>query len=433
MTIEAATSIASLNPSYPTYQDSKKEGDDHIRLLKSVLQAVFPALGGVLGRTVAKTANFTPSNSTENGVIFACTGDFSCTLPTSISNGFGFWLRIVDGSAVALLDSGGTLQTQFVSGDLVRVNYDGSAWAWDIVNLRESPGTLVETPLSLSAFQYVVMHGGTIGSGSSGATFTGGRYKRLYALLWAVGGLAILDSGGGASVRGADWLTDWTSNKRITLPDGRGRVIAGVDASAGRLSAYVNGALLAAGGSEYLMGHTHTSTVASALTGHNHTIALTGTFGSTSSDGAHVHAVSITSAAEGQEHVHLVNLLSGNENAEHTHGGVPPTNFGASGFSAGSTLAGASGGTVSTGAQQANHQHAVYGNTEGRSATHTHLVSGNTVSAGGAHTHNTTVTFNSSTGNTDSAHTHTLTIDSTGAGNQGNLPPILVLNRYMRL
>lgn len=43
MTIEAATFISQLNPTLPTGADAKSEGDDQIRLVKSVLQAQFPA------------------------------------------------------------------------------------------------------------------------------------------------------------------------------------------------------------------------------------------------------------------------------------------------------------------------------------------------------------------------------------------------------
>ena len=45
MTIEAATNIATLNPLYPATGDSRTEGDDHIRLVKTVLQTL-PVSGG---------------------------------------------------------------------------------------------------------------------------------------------------------------------------------------------------------------------------------------------------------------------------------------------------------------------------------------------------------------------------------------------------
>lgn len=46
MTIEAATTIAELQSSYPQPGDETNEGDSHIRLIKAVLKAQFPGTGG---------------------------------------------------------------------------------------------------------------------------------------------------------------------------------------------------------------------------------------------------------------------------------------------------------------------------------------------------------------------------------------------------
>ncbi|MGL4274885.1 MAG: hypothetical protein ACRCTO_21550 [Pseudomonas paracarnis] len=45
MTVEAATSISQLDPNLPASGDPKSEGDNHLRLLKSVLQTQFPNFG----------------------------------------------------------------------------------------------------------------------------------------------------------------------------------------------------------------------------------------------------------------------------------------------------------------------------------------------------------------------------------------------------
>ena len=44
MTVESATYVSQLNPAYPAASDNISEGDDHIRLVKSVLQSQFPSL-----------------------------------------------------------------------------------------------------------------------------------------------------------------------------------------------------------------------------------------------------------------------------------------------------------------------------------------------------------------------------------------------------
>ena len=55
MTVETATNISQLNASYPAASDPKSEGDDHIRLVKSTLQATFPGITGV--ETSSATSN----------------------------------------------------------------------------------------------------------------------------------------------------------------------------------------------------------------------------------------------------------------------------------------------------------------------------------------------------------------------------------------
>jgi len=44
MTVESATYISQLNTAYPAAGDNISEGDDHVRLVKSVLKAQFPSL-----------------------------------------------------------------------------------------------------------------------------------------------------------------------------------------------------------------------------------------------------------------------------------------------------------------------------------------------------------------------------------------------------
>ena len=48
MALEAATYVSGLNASNPTGSDDIKQGDDHLRLLKSVLQATFPTASRAL-------------------------------------------------------------------------------------------------------------------------------------------------------------------------------------------------------------------------------------------------------------------------------------------------------------------------------------------------------------------------------------------------
>jgi len=45
MTVESASYISQLNSTQPTASDNISEGDDHLRLIKSVLKTQFPNLG----------------------------------------------------------------------------------------------------------------------------------------------------------------------------------------------------------------------------------------------------------------------------------------------------------------------------------------------------------------------------------------------------
>jgi hypothetical protein len=51
MTVEAATYLNTLNPALPAALDDVGEGDDHLRLVKTVLQATFPNVAGAVTPT----------------------------------------------------------------------------------------------------------------------------------------------------------------------------------------------------------------------------------------------------------------------------------------------------------------------------------------------------------------------------------------------
>ncbi len=69
MSLETATYLTSLNASNPSSDDLAKDGDDHIRLVKSVLKATFPTLTGAVTPTLAelnKLAGMTSSAAELN-------------------------------------------------------------------------------------------------------------------------------------------------------------------------------------------------------------------------------------------------------------------------------------------------------------------------------------------------------------------------------
>lgn len=53
MSVESATNIQQLDTTLPTSADLISEGDDHIRLIKSVLKYTFPLLTGQVSSSAA--------------------------------------------------------------------------------------------------------------------------------------------------------------------------------------------------------------------------------------------------------------------------------------------------------------------------------------------------------------------------------------------
>mgnify|MGYP003679349095 FL=1 len=83
MTVESASYISQLNTSNPAASDPLSEGDDHLRLVKTVLQTQFPnlattavtqtsaqmnKLGFSVGSVVMYASNTTPTTQTISGI-----------------------------------------------------------------------------------------------------------------------------------------------------------------------------------------------------------------------------------------------------------------------------------------------------------------------------------------------------------------------------
>jgi microcystin-dependent protein len=240
---------------------------------------------------------------------------------------------------------------------------------------------------------WVRSNGRTIGSAASGATERANAdAQTLFEYLWTTDANLTVSSG-----RGATANADWIANKTITLPDYRGRLLAGMDdmgnAAASRItsggSGIVGTTLGAAGGAQ-------TVTLAEAnLPAHAHSLSVSGTTasngdhthpGTTASNGAHTHFATATSGSGAS--------LSASNRIEKSHSYANETSYDLNGTTNAATLG--------------------------------------LTSSDGAHTH----TF---TSDTAGAHTHTVT--STGTSGNGNgtsaavnkMPPAIVQHIYIKL
>ena len=100
MTVETATYISELAPANPAgASDPVSEGDNHLRLLKEVLQGTFPGANKefYLPKVSVKTGNYTVVAADENSIIAvdATTAPVTITLPLGSGLNTGFMITVV--------------------------------------------------------------------------------------------------------------------------------------------------------------------------------------------------------------------------------------------------------------------------------------------------------------------------------------------------
>lgn len=251
----------------------------------------------------------------------------------SSSTGLGF--RRSAGDTMKMVAAGADVAEVTSSGITME---SGKTFTVGGVSIVAMPvGMMVPYVATTAPSGWVRGNGRTIGNASSGGTERANADTAdLFSLLWSAYSnsiLAIEDSAGAASTRGADAATDYAADKRLPLPDMRGRGFFGLDdmgaSAASRLGTVItdettNGA---SGGTEThtlsageMPSHTHTGTTESNGA-HTHTYtapanAAGGDGGSsvvdsstpgtaTSSDGAHTHTFTTASAGSGTAHSNM--------------------------------------------------------------------------------------------------------------------------------
>lgn len=112
---------------------------------------------------------------------------------------------------------------------------------------------------------WILLDGRTIGNAGSGSVLTGVTYQPLFDILWVYAlNSDLLNSAGSPTTKGASAAADWAANKRLILPDARGRVLVGAGQGAGLTNRLIMSRFGAEGGS---VNHFHTinTTSSSAL------------------------------------------------------------------------------------------------------------------------------------------------------------------------
>lgn len=198
MTIEVATYITDLQPVNPTSTDQVSQGDDHLRLIKQVLQNTFPnaskvnyfpGAGAGAAGTIAATS--------QNSLIYYDTtaGDIAVTLPTLATALAGWTVGLIktstDANGVMVSPPSGNILTQWGAVATVRVGavcssarfiWTGTSW------ICSKDGPLIGSTVNFD--------GPNLPAGYltlNGSTFSGTTFAELAA---ALGGTTLRDKRG---------------------------------------------------------------------------------------------------------------------------------------------------------------------------------------------------------------------------------------------
>lgn len=146
MGLESATFVSQLVATNPIATDKKRQGDDHMRLLKEVLQATLPNASKAfyLPEMEAKTASFSVGSDDENKTFLVSTSsaEVTATLPSLGAGDHGWQCHFIKTNtgtnALFIAPASGTLQSGEVSGlaqcrrvipgHRCTAMWDGSAW-----------------------------------------------------------------------------------------------------------------------------------------------------------------------------------------------------------------------------------------------------------------------------------------------------------------
>jgi microcystin-dependent protein len=253
---------------------------------------------------------------------------------------------VVDADEFHLTDSAATFADKRITFATIKAALKSYFDQW-----LYAPGDIKYSCVKAAPSGWLILNGNSIGNAASGGTARANADTAvLFAILWdnyAQTELPIQTSTGAASTRGASAAVDYAANKRMPLPDIRGRVVAGWDnlANVARLTAPLDDTFGAAGGSAThtlssaeMPVHTHDgSSLSTNTTGaHGHTIAMEtsgddnpgggdsriSTSGGSSGSANPATYISANSAGN---HAHTVSGNVGNAGTGNAHNNTQPT------------------------------------------------------------------------------------------------------------
>lgn len=185
MSLETATFIDDLDANNPVGTDTKSQGDDHLRLVKSVLKNSIKRVTRAfyVPGTVHKTANYIVVAADDNKTITCdTTSAFTLTLPTLGASDAGWCIYVLktsaDANPVWIAPPSGTINgfskvRRAVSYSLVKVLWNGGAF-------------YASRSFGVPIGSVIDCHGTSLASGClwpDGTTFTAADYVELNSVL----------------------------------------------------------------------------------------------------------------------------------------------------------------------------------------------------------------------------------------------------------
>lgn len=154
--LESATYVADFVTSNPTNADLVSAGDDHLRLVKAVLQATFPNASKAfyIPDAAAKTTTYSVVAADQNKILTgdATGGTFAFTLPTlaASDDGWEVFIQKIDSSANAVTV---TATIEGLSNWSFPTQWDGATFIWTGTawNVKDTRGGSVERVFNKTA------------------------------------------------------------------------------------------------------------------------------------------------------------------------------------------------------------------------------------------------------------------------------------------
>lgn len=146
MTVELATFVADLQPVNPPSTDPRSQGDDHLRLIKQVLQNTFGGASRQWQVPSAKaiSANYSVVKADGESTIYVSTasGAVTATLPSLVAGDAGWKVRFIktssDANPIFIAPPTGTINSggvaglskarRCIPGITIETIWDGAAW-----------------------------------------------------------------------------------------------------------------------------------------------------------------------------------------------------------------------------------------------------------------------------------------------------------------